>query len=181
MSAVRLRGRALARRRWRAWIALGAVLGAFAGVAVALAQGAHRTHVAYPEFVRAQRAADLVLAGRSDFGLIGAVDLDDVEAMPEVVDRARAFVAVPFSARADGGRVLGAGDLLPVAADDETLGESIERWKILDGRRADPARTDEAVASFELANRLNLRVGSVLQFKFYDARSFSRLVGLLLG
>src|SRR5215210_7150239 len=111
VTAVRFRARNLLRRRWRAWIALGAVLGAFAGVAMALAQGAHRTHIAYPKFVRTQRAADLVIAGKSDFGLVGSVDLDQVEALNGVAESARGFLGAPFSARADGGRVLGVGDL----------------------------------------------------------------------
>ncbi len=108
------------------------------------------------------------------------MDLDKVEAMPGVVERARAFAGLPFSARADGGRVLGAGDLMPVASLDGRLGESVERWKMLSGRRADPTRTDEAVASFELADRLNLHIGSVLQFHFYDAARFPSVAASLL-
>ncbi len=100
--------------------------------------------------------------------------------MPGIVERARAFAGLPFSARADGGRVLGAGDLMPVASIDGRLGESVERWKMLSGRRADPTRTDEAVASFELADRLHLHVGSVLQFHFYDAKLFPSVAGALL-
>ncbi len=180
MTAVLLRARALLRRRWHAWAALGVVIGIFGGVAMALAQGAHRTHVAYPRFVAFERAADLVLAGKSNFSLVGAIDLDKVEAMPGVVEAARAFAGLPFSARADGGRVLGAGDVLPVASTEERLGNTIERWKMLSGRRADPTRTDEAVASFELAERLHLHIGSVLQFHFYDAELFPSVSAALL-
>jgi hypothetical protein len=180
MTSVLLRARALLRRRWHAWCALGVVIGVFAGVAMALAQGAHSTHVAYPRFVRSQRAADVVVAGKSSFNLTGAVDLDQVDVMPGVVERARAFAGLPFSARADGGRVLGAGDLMPVASLDGRLGDSVERWKMLSGRRADPTRTDEAVASFELADRLHLHVGSVLQFHFYDAKLFPSVAAGLL-
>src|SRR4051794_2300962 len=180
MTAVLLRARALLRRRWHAWLVLGIVIGVFAGVAMALAQGAHSSHVAYPRFVHSERAADLVLAGTSDFPAVGAVDLNKVEVLPGVADEARGFAPVPFSARADGGRLLGVGDVLPVASVDGRLGLSIERWRLLSGRRADPNRTDEAVASFELASRLKLRVGSVMQFHLYDRKSFPSVEASLL-
>src|SRR2546423_8784759 len=180
MTAVLLRARALLRRRWHAWVALGIVIGVFAGIAMALAQGAHSSQVAYPRFVRSERAADLVLAGRSDFSAVGSVDVDKVELLPGVADEARGFAAVPMSAGADGGRLLGVGDILPVASVDGRLGLAIERWKMLEGRRADPKRTDEAVASFELASRLKLRVGSVLQFHFFDKKTFSTVEASLL-
>ena len=42
--------RAELRRRWRAWLALALIVGAFAGVVEAAAAGARRTDAAYPPF-----------------------------------------------------------------------------------------------------------------------------------
>jgi ABC-type lipoprotein release transport system permease subunit len=176
VTAVRLRGRALMRRRWRAWVGLAVVLGAFGGVALALAEGADRTSTAYPNFVRAQNAADVVLAGRSEFGLVGNIDLSNVAKSPDIRPGgyAEAFSPLPFSAttsRSD--TPLGVADLLLVASVDRRLGQNIETWKMLDGRPADPDRVDEATASFELMERLGLQVGDTIRFHFYDAKNFT--------
>ena len=96
-------------------------------------------------------------------------------------DSARAFVAIPFVGALDDGRVVDPSDLLPVAASDTRLGNDIERWKMLAGRRADPDRVDEAVASFELADRLGLHVGSTIDFRFYAADTFTATAGRLVG
>src|SRR5690349_6936505 len=143
---------------------------------MALADGAHRSYTAYPRFVAAMNTADLVLAGEGSFGLVGSVDLDDVETLPQVEASARAFATLPFSATIRGRTErYGTDDLFPVASADERLGRDIETWKILDGRAADPGRADEATASFELAERIELKVGDTLDFHFYDAQKFNAL------
>ncbi len=171
--------RALARRRWRAWIALAVLLGVLGGIATALAAGAHRTSIAYPKFVRAKNAADVVVAGKSAFGLVGSVDLNQVDALPGVAHSARAFAVFPFSATM-GSREFGAGDIFPVASVDNTLGTSVEGWKMLAGRRADPNDVNEAVASLELVHRLHVHVGDTLRFHFYDAAHFGSTALALL-
>jgi ABC-type lipoprotein release transport system permease subunit len=175
VNPVFLVSRAVARRRWRAWLGLGLVLGVFAGATMALAQGALQTNGAYPRFVRANHAADLVVAGKSSFGLIGAVDLDQVEALPGVVadQSARAFAPFPFTGNVVGrSQLIGALDLLPVASVDNRLGNTIEKWKILKGRAADPRRPDESTGSFELMRRLHLHVGDRIRFHFYNAKTW---------
>jgi ABC-type lipoprotein release transport system permease subunit len=147
------------------------LLGVLGGVTTALADGANRTATAYPHFVRAKKAADLVIAGKSAFGLVGSVDLDQVDALPGVAQSARAFAVFPFSATS-GSRTFGIGDIFPVASTDNELGASVEGWKMLVGRRADPTKADEAVASRELVHRLGLHVGNTLHFHFYDAAHF---------
>ncbi|HTL83772.1 MAG TPA: ABC transporter permease [Acidimicrobiia bacterium] len=183
MNPVLLVSRAVARRRWRAWLGLGLVLGVFAGATMALAQGALQTNSAYPRFVRANHAADVVVAGKSSFGLIGSVDLDQVEAIPGVVpdQSARAFAPFPFTGNVVGrSQLLGALDLLPVASVDGRLGNTIEKWKILDGRAADPARPNEGTGSFELMRRLHLHVGDSIRFHFYNAKTWGNTALALL-
>ena len=152
-----------------------------AAVVLTLLAGARRTDAAYPEFASAQDASDVLLAGRSDFGLVGSVDLDDVEQLPEVRTTSRAYATLLFTGRTSGGRRVGPGDVFPVAPEDARLGTEVERWKILEGRRADPERVDEATASFVLANRLHLDVGDTIRLHFVKAESFIPVAATLLS
>lgn len=53
--------RAELRRRWRAWLALALIVGAFAGVVEAAAAGARRTDAAYPALLAWSDAPDVML------------------------------------------------------------------------------------------------------------------------
>lgn len=172
MSVVLYRSWTVFRRRGAAWMGLALLVGVVGGVCMAFGQGARHTQVVYRDFVEAEHAADVVMTGRSGFGFVGSVDLDQVERVPAVAQTARAFVGLPFSGKTDTGRPIGVSDLFPVASMDNRLGSTVERWKMLSGRTANPARVDEAVASHELARRMHLRVGSTLDLRFYDASRF---------
>jgi hypothetical protein len=61
------------RKRWRSWLALALIVGAFAGAVEAAAAGARRTDAAYPALLTWSRAPDLLAAseaGQSVFGQI---------------------------------------------------------------------------------------------------------------
>ncbi len=138
MAAVLTRLRAELRRRWPSWLGLAVVAGLGGGVVLGLLAGAERTDRAYPEFVEQMRAADVLVGGRSPFDFSGSVDLDNVEALPQVASTARATVSLLFIGRTGDGRRVAPVDVLPIIADDQKLGSQIERWKIADGRAADP-------------------------------------------
>ncbi len=53
--------RAELRRRWRAWLALALIVGAFAGVVEAAAAGARRTDAAYPSLLAWSDAPDVLM------------------------------------------------------------------------------------------------------------------------
>ena len=53
--------RAELRRRWRAWLALALIVGAFAGAVEAAAAGARRTDAAYPSLLAWSNPPDLLL------------------------------------------------------------------------------------------------------------------------
>ena len=53
--------RAELRRRWRAWLALALIVGAFAGLVEAAAAGARRTDTAYPALLAWSDAPDVML------------------------------------------------------------------------------------------------------------------------
>ena len=148
---------------------------------MALAQGARRTRGAYPRFADAQHAADIVVTGKSSFGLVGAVDLDQVEQMPAVATSAARSSACRSPARS----MTGGRSTPPTCSRsprlDNRLGHDVENWKLLTGRRAAPDRADEAVASFELADRLHLHVGSEIDFRFYAADHFTATAAHLVA
>ncbi len=181
MSAVLLVLGHQARRRWTGWVGLALLVALAAGATMALAAAARRSDDAYARFADAERAADVVMTGRSTFGLVGTVDLRAAAASPAVRRSAGAFVAIPFSGSTAAGRHLDAADLLPVAATDGRLGHTVERWKLLAGRRAQPGRVHEATASFVLAQRAGLHVGSRLTLRFYRADHFPSVAARILG
>lgn len=181
MSAVWLRLRSEVRRRWRAWIGLAVLVGFAGGAAMALAQAARRSQHAYVRFSDRESAADVVMTGANSFGLVGSVDLAAVARSGYIARSAPAFVGLPFSGKTDTGQALNAVDLLPVAAGDNQLGTTVERWKMLEGRRARPSRIGEATASFVLAERLGLHVGSTLELRFYRADRFAAVAVKLLA
>ena len=181
VSAVWLRLRSEVRRRWRAWIGLAVLVGFAGGAAMALAQAARRSQHAYVRFSDRESAADVVMTGANSFGLVGSVDLAAVARSGYIAQRAPAFVGLPFSGQTDTGRALNAVDLFPVAAGDNQLGTTVERWKMLEGRRARPSRRREATASFVLAERLGLHVGSTLELRFYRADRFAAVAVKLLA
>ncbi|MDQ6749063.1 MAG: hypothetical protein M3010_13290, partial [Candidatus Dormibacteraeota bacterium] len=81
MTPVWFRLRTEARSRWRAWAGLALLIGVFSGAVVATAAGARRTDTAYPRFVVAQRAADLLVFNVPSFG---HVDFDQLQRLPQV-------------------------------------------------------------------------------------------------
>src|SRR5438132_14173918 len=126
MAAVVLRLRAEARRRWTSWLGVAVLAGLLGGGILGLLAGAARTSAAYRDFSRAMHASDAIVAGRSAFGLAGAVDLDDVERLPQVRVAARASVSLVFTGRTDDGRRVGPVDLFPILPADGRLGTQIE-------------------------------------------------------
>src|SRR5215470_7939365 len=158
-AAVRLRLRADMGTLWRSWLVIAVIAGVGTGVALGLVAGADRSEQAFGNFSRTLRAADAVVAGRSAFGLVGAVDLDDVARLPQVAHMSRAHVSLLFTGRTGDGRRVGPVDLFPVFPDDGELGHRVERWSMQAGRRADPDDAHEATASFVLADNLGLHVG----------------------
>ena len=64
---------------------------------------------------------------------------------------------------------------------DERLGRDLERMHLREGRAADPAAVDEAVAGFVLAQRLDLHPGDTIRLRFVRAASFPTAAATLLS
>src|SRR6516165_7330260 len=97
MVAIGLRLRTELRHRWAAWVGVALVAGIASGAVIGLLAGAVRTRDAYRHFSQTMKAADVVVAGRSAFGLAGAVDLRDVARLPQVQSTAPATVSLMFT------------------------------------------------------------------------------------
>jgi len=157
MAAVWMRARAEMRRGWRALLGLALLVGLAGGAVLGAAMGARRTQTAYPRFVEASNAHDVLLSGGSSESLRSgfyeaAAALLEVEASglgagiglvaPGGEDLSRAF-AVGFT----------------FAALDEDVGTRIDRPKVLEGRLPDPTATDEAVVNKVFADATGIGPG----------------------
>jgi len=155
-NAARYRFRAELRTRWRSWLGLALVVGIAGAAVLALAAGARRTDTAYQRFLREQDAYDvLVSLNTSGFGAPTEVtfDIEELEQLPQVVDTAEtASFFITLGA--------GVGVFVPP---NERIGTTINRFKMLDGRRPDPDDPTEVVVGFELAEQYALEVGSTIQ------------------
>lgn len=160
------------RRNLRSWTVLAFVVAIAAGSVLALVAGSRRTDSAYARFLESHAPADLLIGGSSDFGVTRQLDLDAVAALPQVDDSAKASSFLIASGRTDSGRSLRAGIFVPFAAADRRLGNTVNRWKLLAGRRADPSRVDEVVLSFEAARENDLGVGDRFRIDFLNQSAF---------
>src|SRR5215218_1768121 len=157
MRAVWVRARADLRRRFLGCVALALLNGVAGGAAIAVAAAARRTDTAYERFLATSSPSDASITESKDF-LTKDLDLDQVAALPEIERSARASFLFFLGRTADGRRVSNL-DFQPLAMTAGPLGTTLDRWKILAGRRYDPAQVDEAVLDHETAGRLGLGVG----------------------
>jgi hypothetical protein len=180
MGAVWLRSRSELRHRWKAWLAVALLAGVGGGIATGAFAAAERVDHTYPDFVEAGHPTDVLVPGASPFGLVGGVDLNQVSRLPEVAETADASAALLFAGRTPGGRLIGPGDVFPVAAAGNALGTTFEKFTILDGRAARPFAIREATASFVAAEKLHLDVGDTVRIHFFRADTFLQTASKLL-
>jgi hypothetical protein len=159
MAAVGLRFRAELARRWLSWLGLALIIGLIGGAVLAMAAGARRTDSAYGRFLDAQDAFDvLVVKDTASFDGEGPppgppLDAATIRELPGVVEVAAAtrFFTTIGS---------GVGVLIPT---DGRLGDSMNRFKVLDGRAPDPENPTEVVVGFAFAEQYGVGVGDTIQ------------------
>jgi hypothetical protein len=147
------------RARWRGWAAL-VLLVAFAGGAVlAAAAGASRTESAYPRFLTASNASDLLVGplGSGLGGYFGAL-----ARLPGagVVAPVAVLNLVPL-----GHGALGPRTPVTTAPVDRRFGQLLDRPKVLAGRLPASDRAGEIAVDPRAAAMLGLQVGSVLTMR----------------
>src|SRR5262245_15938536 len=180
MGAVWLRSRTELRDRWKAWLAVALLAGVGAGIGRGASPGAHRVEHTYPAFAAPGPPMAALVPGASEFGLVGGVNLTDVGRLPEVAETADASAMLLFAGYTPEGRLIGPGDVFPVAAAGNALGSTFERWTMLQGRAAHPFEVHEATASFLAAEKLGLKVGDTIRFHFFRGDRFLQTAATLL-
>lgn len=151
MGALGYRFRASWRGRWRAWLALGVLFGAAAAIVLATLLTAQRTDTAAARFAATRDAFDVFIPNAQDRG-IARFDPAEVAALPNVVDTAVAGLVYLY---------VGTGEAA-LATEDNRIGTDINRFDIVQGRRADPTRIDEAVVGVAVADRYGLGIGDTV-------------------
>ena len=143
------------RRRWRALVSLALLLGLAGGVVLTAAAGARRTDTAYPRLLTwAERRQVTVLPGGLDPAYFAALTR-----LPQVAAVATAMqynIALPVP----GG--LPDNQVEVLASPDGSLGTTVDRVKVLQGRMFGPGTAGEAVIDPQLAAREHLRPGDTL-------------------
>ena len=149
------------RQRWRAWLAVALLVGAFAGAVETAAAGARRTDAAYPSLLAWSRAPDVMFfsdPGRS--ATFAQIDPARIGRLPQVKESALlAFYTVLDPADAE--------LISPVST---RIPDTFWHRKILAGRLPDPARAAEADISFTLAQIRHLHVGDTLRMAIVAGR-----------
>src|SRR5580698_7613967 len=151
--------RAELRRRWRAWLSVALLAGAFAGVVTAAAAGARRTDSAYPRLLAWSKAPDIVIVSgySADFAPLPRAAL---ARLPQVT--AMGYV--------QGIDLVAPTDITLLAPEDNRIPGGFWKRKIVAGRLADPRRPNEVNVSFTLAQARHLKVGDPLPVVLKTAR-----------
>src|SRR6266705_2118986 len=165
MGAVWLCLRAELRQQWRGWLALAVLLGLIGGVALTAAAGARRTDTAYPRFLRASHAADLLVTpARSGFhGYFRAL-----ARLPEVSSLAPAMF---LQMSLPGPRASPFSGMVAQASPFGGEGVSVDRVKVVAGRIFNPADPRAVMINQQLADRAHVRPGGTLHLIGYPQRN----------
>jgi FtsX-like permease family/MacB-like periplasmic core domain len=156
-AVLRLAGHEL-RARWLSWVALALLVGLAGGVVLTAAAGARRTDSAYPRYLAAYQASDVLVAPAEGGipGLFGdaLARLPDVAAIAPIVG----LQALPVGPR---GQLNAAATV--AAPLDRRFGHTLEVPKMLAGRQPNPNRPGEVMIDQIAAQDLHVRVGSRLK------------------
>lgn len=150
------------------------LLGATGGLVTGVAIGANRTATAYSRSLDQQAGFDVAATeelGNCVFpaadGSTFDCDLDHFAALPQFAELGR-FTAFDVEVLTADGRNVAeefrATFGLVILRPEEGFGTDVHRTKLLHGRA--PQATDEVLIGVEIADRLGLAVGDVLQFRF---------------
>ncbi len=148
------------RRRWGGYLALAVLIGLVGGVAMAAVTAARRTDASYPKLLASTNPSDLTVEPFTTPNYAPGF-IRQLARLPHVSGTA---VTVPLTAatispRGTLGTVLLAHvQLTAPVADPGGLYSGQDRMTITAGRRADPARPDEVVATSDAAALLHLHV-----------------------
>jgi putative ABC transport system permease protein len=172
----------LARRRWRAWAAIGFLAGIVAGVTMTAVAGARRTDSSLHRVVVDTRAADVVVNPNN--GALGASKWRRIERLPQVAEWAysRAAPMVPLlpNGKPDLAFLMSARGASTFENPDGHAFHSIERPGLVAGRLPGPGETDAIVINEAAATLEHRHVGDRFRVGFFDVKSAERSNGTTL-
>jgi hypothetical protein len=150
------------RRRWGGYLSLAVLIGLVGGVAMGSVVAARRSDSSYPTFLAGTNPSDLVVQPFTRPNYAPGF-VRQLARLPHVAGAAVAvpLTAVTITSRGRPGTVLLAHvQLAATVAGSGGLYAGQDRMTIVRGRRADPARPDEVVATPDAAAALRLHLGS---------------------
>jgi putative ABC transport system permease protein len=155
VSAVWMRARSELRTFRRSMVSLAVLVALGATVVMAAGAAARRTDSAYPRFVRAQRGADFFLLTPPAEEVPG-VDPARISKLPQVA----------FAERVRWAFLIVRGNFVPgLVRSEDPINSPVDRFKIVAGRAADPARPGEVVLSLR-GREAGLRLGESFRASF---------------
>jgi hypothetical protein len=156
-AVLRLAGHEL-RARWLGWAALALLVGLAGGVVFTAAAGARRTDSAYPRFLAASKASDVLISPAGD-GI--STGYEKALARLPGVASAAPVVGLTAGPLEPDGKPDTAGVL--IAPLDGKFGHTLEIPRMLAGRQPNPDRPDEVMINQTGAQALHVWVGSRLK------------------
>lgn len=167
MAIVWYRFRAEARRGWKAWLALGILVGLGAGAVLALVAGARRTDSAIERFDARANAWDVqVISGIPGLFDFAELDLEQVARLPGVADAVPAFVMAVDGRTADGDKASSDNSVNFIVDPAGRIGADVDRVKVLEGRPPRPDDPTEVMVSFRTAELTGLDLGETISATF---------------
>lgn len=167
VDAVWFRMRAELRSRWRSILAVALLVGLASAAVLTAAAGARRTATTVERYLEASRANDVFVQVGSPGAPEDPALFDAIERLPQVETLGR--VAFP-------GVFPRSQEYFPfVASVDGREGTTIDRFPIIDGRRADPDAIDEAVVTESTAARLGVEPGDRLRLISFSPEQAAEL------
>lgn len=166
MAILWYRFRAEARQGWKAWLALGILVGLGSGAVLVLVAGARRTDSAIDRFgARANPWHVQVVSGIPGLFDFAELDLEQVAALPGVADSVPVFGMAVEGVTADGTNV--SSESVNFVVDPAgRIGADVDRVKMLEGRRPHPDDPTEVMVSFRVAEDTGLKVGETISATF---------------
>jgi hypothetical protein len=165
--------RATFRQRWAGYLSIVLLIGLVGGVAMGSIAGARRTQSTFPAYLAATRASNLQMQSSAVTDQFGTANLiGKLARLPHVKHVADApyLLVIPLGPN---------GKALPSAVNDDNVAEvgsvggmyfSQDRVTVAQGRMADPASTDEMVATAGAARLSGWHLGQTVPFGAYSAQ-----------
>jgi len=163
----------------RSWVSLALLLAVVGGGVLAAGAGARRTDSAYPRFLAASNTGDvLVNATTADPTTDNTPLLEKIAKLPQVTQAGIGYFVLS-GVTLPSGRPIDVNDVSPIAVPDARYGTSIDHFKVIEGRLADPTRVDEATVSFPFADnpKFKVHVGDALTIRLLRPQDIEALFG----